>query len=164
MRQNLSLAFIKDLIDFNLLNKNFVTKNNQIFNSTLTVLHLNKEFKVFVNIIRHVVTKKYNYIFIFIEDPFMYQLLLKQVLLLNQTAKIPVVVSLKRRSFDKMYSKNILTISISNTFKNTTEEFIVNINTQNNQNTGGYKISSEIKTIKSLIFFIIFISNLLKIK
>jgi hypothetical protein len=161
MKQQLSLQFLKDLIDFNLLSKNLLIKNKAMSN-TLTLLHLNKEFKVFINIVQYIINKKYDFIFILIEDPFLYQLLVKRAAKLNLTGKIPIVILYKYRNFDKLQSKKILTICTSNNFNSTAEEFMICVHSQNTQETGSYKVTSDINTIKSLVFFITLISNILK--
>lgn len=167
MKQNLSLNFLKDLIDFNLLNTNSLT-NNKLKDNVLNILNLNKEFKMFVNIINYVNINKYDFILIIVEDPFLYQLLLKKVLDLNRTKKIRIIVSTKQRNLDNIFTKKkLLTINISNCFKNNAEDILININSQNNakyQNFGVYSVSSNIDTIKVLIFFITLISNLVKNK
>lgn len=169
MKQQLSLTFLKDLIDFNLLNKDLIIKDKKLKTSTLSLLNLNKEFKSFVNILRFVGAKKYDFIFVLVEDPFLCQLLLKKILELDGNTKIPIIVSNKNRNTISLRNKKkTLTINISNLFKNENKikDLLISVGNQNisgYQNLGFYTISSDINTIKTLIFFIALISNILKI-
>ena len=169
MKQHLSLQFIKDLIDLNLFNKELLTKSNQLLSNNLSILNLNKEFKVFIHIIHQVILKRYDFIFIVVEDPFLYQLFLKKVIESNRATKIPIIISTKHKNIDSKFNgRKILTINISNDFKNINkiEDIFISINNQNirnKKNTGVYTVSSNIDTVKALIFFLTLILNLLKI-
>jgi len=169
MKQHLSLQFIKDLIDLNLFNKELLIKSNQLLRNNLNILNLNKEFKVFIHIINQVILKKYDFIFIVVEDPFLYQLFLKKVIESNHMTKIPIIISTKNKNIDSKFTgRKILTINISNYFKNINkiEDIFISISNQNiinNKNMGIYTVSSSIDTVKALIFFITLILNLLKI-
>lgn len=166
MKLQLSLSFIKDLIDFNILNKNLLLKETQLTNNLFCIFSLNKEFKVFVNIIRYVTIKRYDFIFIIVEDPFLYQILVKKIFHLNFKIKIPIIISTKNQTMSKQYAqKKILIVDLSNSLKHKFEDFSVCFSKKkslSNMNVGAYNISADINNIKALTFFFILIHYLLK--
>jgi len=163
MKSRVSLQFLKDLIHYNVLNED---KSSFLL---MNALCLNKEFKQLINIISFVKEKKYNSIFIIVEDPCLHQIVVKKTNLLKEKTSVCIEVHNKMVNPDTFYSKkNFLVVNISNLIKvnkTTLEKFqlVVNIKkTCTYTNLGVYNISAEVTTLKSLLFLLTIIFSLLK--